>query len=188
MGTSNYETAVAGSARGGDDLFGRSSARRFGLTPLPRHDRRLLRHQRKHLHLAPHRRQVLDGKTLDRLPCSTDALHLTQMPLCHQDGVGDGGRGTGDGSWGAGNVRSVAGPETDGAFGGVWHRAWRGFLCCGVGGGRHNAEFDTRTAAGTSRATTLGLVMPAVTSVIHFDPDVFSGESVFVGTRAPLHN
>ena len=30
--------------------------------------------------------------------------------------------------------------------------------------------------------------MPAVTNLIHCDPDILSGEPVFVGTRVPLHN
>ena len=30
--------------------------------------------------------------------------------------------------------------------------------------------------------------MPTVTNVIHCDPDIFSGEPVFVGTRVPLQN
>ncbi len=30
--------------------------------------------------------------------------------------------------------------------------------------------------------------MPAATNVIHCDPEIFSGEPVFVGTRVPLQN
>jgi uncharacterized protein (DUF433 family) len=30
--------------------------------------------------------------------------------------------------------------------------------------------------------------MPAITTVIHRDPDIMSGEPVFVGTRVPLQN
>ena len=30
--------------------------------------------------------------------------------------------------------------------------------------------------------------MPAVTNVIHSDPEILSGEPVFVGTRVPLQN
>ena len=30
--------------------------------------------------------------------------------------------------------------------------------------------------------------MPMVTNVIHCDPEIFSGEPVFVGTRVPLQN
>lgn len=30
--------------------------------------------------------------------------------------------------------------------------------------------------------------MPAVTSVVHSDPDILSGTPVFVGTRVPLQN
>ena len=30
--------------------------------------------------------------------------------------------------------------------------------------------------------------MPAVTDLIHCDPDILSGEPVFVGTRVPLHH
>ncbi len=50
---------------------------------------------------------------------------------------------------------------------------------------RLDTRTENRVALGSAHPEE---VLSAVTSVIHCDPDILSGEPVFVGTRVPLQN